>query len=75
MSKKPLDRALSLKEIVAVTGQNLPSIHAAKDAGHLKTYTVGRRRYARESAVQAWLDYLQKQSDAGKPVYYRRASA
>lgn len=74
MSKK-LDPLLSLKEIAAVSGQSAPSVHAAINAGHLQTMNVGRRRFARESSVQAWLDYLQKQSDAGKPVFYRGRSA
>ena len=70
MSKK-LDPLLSLKEISNVSGQSAPSIHAAINRGDLRTMCVGRRRFARESAVQSWLDFLQRQSDAGKPVFYR----
>lgn len=73
MSKK-LDPLLSLKETEAVSKLKAPSIHAAINAGHLRTFCVGRRRYARESDVQAWLDFLQRQSDAGQPVYYRGRS-
>lgn len=70
MSKK-LDPLLSLKEVATASGQTAPSIHAAINIGHLRTMNVGRRRFARESDVQAWLDFLQKQSDAGRPVFYR----
>ena len=62
---------LSLKEISEVTGESLPLIHDAINAGHLKTFVVGRRRFAKPEAVQKWVDYLEKQSDAGKPVKYR----
>ena len=66
-----MDRALTLKEVEAATRQRQPSIHAAIKRGDLRVYKVGRRTYARESAVQSWLDFLQRQSDAGKPVFYR----
>lgn len=62
---------LTLKEISAVTGESLPLIHDAINAGHLKTFVVGRRRFAKPQAVQNWIDFLEKQSDAGKPVKYR----
>ena len=62
---------LSLKEIAEVTGESLPLIHDAINAGHLKTFLVGRRRFAKPEAVQKWVDYLEKQSDAGRPVKYR----
>lgn len=69
MSK--LDPPLTIDEIASVTKQGRPSIYRAIDLGHLKTYVVGRRRFARESAVQSWINLLEKQSDAGKPVIYR----
>lgn len=62
---------LSLKDIAGVTGESLPLIHDAINAGHLKTFLVGRRRFAKPEAVQKWIDYLEKQSDAGRPVKYR----
>ncbi|MGV8931981.1 MAG: hypothetical protein ACOH1R_07730 [Luteimonas sp.] len=62
---------LSLQEIAEVTGESLPLIHDAVNAGHLRTFVVGRRRFAKPAAVQAWIDFLEKQSDAGKPVKYR----
>lgn len=62
---------LSLKEISEATGESLPLIHDAINAGHLKTFVVGRRRFAKPEAVKKWVDYLEKQSDAGRPVKYR----
>ncbi len=66
---------LSLQAIVEATGESLPVVHDAIRAGHLETFLVGRRRFARPDAVRAWVDYLQAQSDAGKPVVYRARSA
>jgi len=66
---------LTLREIAAATRRDLSTIHAAINAGHLVTYTVGRRRYASPAAVQAWLDFLAKESEAGRPVKYRPRTA
>lgn len=62
---------LSRDEIAALTGESLNIIDDAVNAGHLATFIVGRRRFARPESVRAWIDYLQAQSDAGKPVAYR----
>lgn len=62
---------LSLKQISATTGESLPLIHDAINAGHLDTFLVGRRRFARPAAVSAWIDFLEARSKAGKPVSYR----
>ncbi len=66
---------LSMAEISVMTGEGLPSIYCAINAGDLKTFLVGRRRFARPDAVRAWVDKLEKASDAGKPVSYRPRSA
>ncbi len=66
---------LSLAEIAAATGESLPLIHDAIRAGDLKTFVVGRRRFARPQAVRDWVDFLEKRSDAGKPVSYRSREA
>ena len=66
---------LSLREIAEVTGESLPLIHDAINADHLRTFCVGRRRFARPADVEKWITYLQKQSDAGKPVKYRARPA
>ena len=61
----------SLAQICLATGESLPTVHAAIRAGHLETFVVGRRRYARPEAVRKWIDYLEAQSKAGSPVKYR----
>ncbi|MDR7098983.1 hypothetical protein J2X04_001330 [Lysobacter niabensis] len=62
---------LSLREIADLTGESLPLIHDAINAGHLDTFLVGRRRFARPAAVSAWIDFLESRSKSGKPVSYR----
>lgn len=62
---------LSLKAIAEITAESLPLIHDAINAGHLDTFLVGRRRFARPEAVRAWVDFLEQRSKAGKPVSYR----
>ncbi|TXH66865.1 MAG: hypothetical protein E6Q88_11250 [Lysobacteraceae bacterium] len=62
---------LSLREIAEATGESLPLIHDAINAGHLDTFLVGRRRFAKPAAVSAWVDFLESMSKAGKPVSYR----
>ena len=62
---------LSLTEIAAATGESLPVIHDAVSAGDLKTFLVGRRRFARPEAVRKWIDFLERRSNVGRPVAYR----
>lgn len=62
---------VSLQDIARATGESLPTIYAAMKAGHLDTFLVGRRRFARPDAVRAWMDLLERRSAAGKPVVYR----
>ncbi len=62
---------LSMQEIREATGESLPTIYKAIELGHLRTMLCGRRRFARPAAVEAWIDFLEKQSDAGRPVVYR----
>ncbi|MGE0804993.1 MAG: hypothetical protein AB7L76_05525 [Burkholderiaceae bacterium] len=62
---------LGIKEICAVTKESPPVVYDAINAGHLETFLVGRRRFARPAAVRAWIDFLEAQSNAGKPVAYR----
>jgi hypothetical protein len=66
---------LSMQEIAALAGEGLPSIYAAINAGDLKTFLVGRRRFARPAAVREWVDKLEKAGDAGRPVSYRPRSS
>ena len=62
---------LSIQQIEQVTGECRPNIDRAVERGHLKTFLVGRRRFARPEAVRAWIDFLEAESDAGRPVVYR----
>lgn len=65
---------LSMADIADATDEALPLIYAAIRAGDLKTFLVGRRRFARPADVQAWVDFLQAESDAGRPVRYQARS-
>jgi hypothetical protein len=65
---------LSLKAIAEITAESLPLIHDAISAGHLDTFLVGRRRFARPEAVRAWIDFLEQRSKSGAPVSYRARS-
>jgi hypothetical protein len=62
---------LALLEIVRLTGESTNVVYNAIAAGHLKTFVVGRRRFARPKDVRAWVDFLEARSNAGKPVQYR----
>ena len=66
---------ISLRQIVEATGESEPTIYRAIQAGHLDTFLVGRRRFARPAAVAAWVDMLEQASNKGKPVTYRPRSA
>lgn len=61
----------SMNEVAAATGQSRPVVYNAIQRGHLRTYLVGKRRFARAEAVAAWIDLLERESDAGRPVIYR----
>jgi len=61
---------MSIAEVADATGECRQVVYAAIRAAHLTTFIVGRRRYARPAAVTAWVDFLQAESDAGRPVSY-----
>ena len=65
---------IPLAEIPRVAGESLAVVYDAIHAGHLKTFLVGRRRFARPAAIGAWIDFLEAQSNAGRPVTYRARS-
>jgi len=66
---------LGIQQIAAATGESVPTIYSAIQAGHLDTFVVGRRRFARPAAVRAWVDHLEAESNAGRPVSYRSREA
>jgi hypothetical protein len=59
---------LSIDRIAESTGQSRANVYDAIKTGHLKSFLVGRRRFARPAAVRAWVDFLETRSDAGRPV-------
>ncbi len=65
---------IPIAAIPALANESLPVIYDAINAGHLRTFLVGRRRFARPDAVQEWVEFLEAQSDAGRPVVYRPRS-
>jgi hypothetical protein len=70
-----MDRVLSGRLAIAeAAGTSTPVVDGAIRAGHLETFVVGRKRKARESAVQKWIEFLQAESHAGRPVKYRARS-
>lgn len=66
---------LSIEQVAEITGQSRSVIYDAINAGHLKSYLIGRRRYFKPAAVQKWVDYLESQSNKGNPVAYRARPA
>ena len=62
---------VSIDGILAATGESRALVYDAINAGHLKTFLVGRRRFAKPEAVRAWVDFLEAESAAGRPVDYR----
>ena len=62
---------VSIDDIVFATGESRAVVYDAIKAGHLNTFLVGRRRFARPIAVRAWIDFLEAESKAGRPVSYR----
>jgi hypothetical protein len=56
---------IPLADIPRIAGESLAIVYDAINAGHLSTFLVGRRRFARPDAIRAWVDYLEAQSDAG----------
>lgn len=67
---------IPLAEIPRITGESLAVVYDAIHTGHLSTFLVGRRRFARPAAIEKWVDYLESKSNQGEPVVYRaRAKA
>lgn len=62
---------LSMQAVSEATNESMPTIYKAIQLGHLETFLVGRRRFARPDAVRKWVDYLEAQSQKGRPVVYR----
>lgn len=65
---------LSIDEIAELARESRAIVYDAINCGHLETFLVGRRRFARPAAVRKWVDFLEAESNAGRPVNYRRRS-
>jgi hypothetical protein len=61
----------SISDIITATGESRSNVNAAIKCGHIPTFIVGRRRFARPEAVREWVDYLQRESDQGRAVKYQ----
>ena len=66
---------LSLDDVIATSSESRAVVYDAIKAGHLKTFLVGRRRFSRPEYVREWVDFLERESDAGRPVTYRARAA
>ena len=66
---------VTLDEVCSTTGESRPVVYSAIKAGHLETFLVGRRRFARPEKVRSWVDFLEAESNAGRPVCYRSRSS
>ena len=62
--------ALRIEDISETTGQPVRQVFDAIRVGHLETFVVGRRRFARPEAVRRWVEFLEGESRAGRPVKY-----
>ena len=64
---------LGRADIALAADTSLNVVDDAIRLGHLKTFLFGRRRKATAQAVQDWIVFLERESDAGRPVHYRPA--
>jgi hypothetical protein len=62
---------IPVAEIPLVCNESLAVVYDAIKCGHLETMLVGRRRFARPAAIRKWVDFLEAESKAGRPVSYR----
>ena len=62
---------LSIDEAGNVSGESRPVMYDAIKAGHLKTFLVRRRRVTRPAYLRQWIDFLEAESAAGRPVSSR----
>lgn len=63
--------ALDSDGVQAFTGFGKPTIYQGRRCGHLRGFYAAKKWRTRVRDVIAWLDFLQEQSDAGKPVVYQ----
>ncbi len=62
---------IPLADCPRIAGESTAVIYDAIKAGHLTSFLVGRRRFVRPQALRDWVDFLEAESNAGRPVTYR----
>lgn len=62
---------LNFQQICIASGQKRDVVFCAIAAGHLSTCLVGQKRFSTPADVRDWVDFLRRESDAGRPVKYR----
>jgi len=62
---------VSRHEIAELADTSLSIVDDAIRLGHLKSFLVGKKRKAKIGDVRGWIDFLARESDAGRPVCYR----
>ena len=62
---------LGRHEIAEAADTSLSVVDDAIAAGHLQTFLIGRKRKARIENVRAWIEFLERESNAGRPLNYR----
>jgi hypothetical protein len=62
---------LGRHEIAEVADTSLSVVDDAIREGHLKSFLMGRKRKSTPQYVAEWVLFLQRSSDAGKPINYR----
>jgi hypothetical protein len=66
---------MSMQDVYAESKQGPHVVNKAIELGHLETFLIGRRRFARPEKFDAWIDFLEAESEAGRPVVYRPRSS
>lgn len=61
----------SLEEVCEITGESRSNITKAIKAGHLEVFVVGKRKCCTPSAAEKFIEFLKRESDAGRPVMYQ----
>ena len=59
-------------EAAEALGISLSNFDDAKNANHLKVFKVGRRVFTTRADMEAYANFLKRQSDKGTPVMYRQ---
>jgi hypothetical protein len=61
----------SIEDVCDIANECRSNVVRAVKLGHLPSFTVGKKKYIRPADVVRWVDFLQAQSDAGRPIRYQ----